>query len=162
MMIGAIVLGLMLFLVIACLFIRQIPFILRHTPTNYKARTLLLCGVYTIVAFAALVSLIVYRAAVFCDSVCHYTFVLCAYQFFTLILDYAGGESNFIKNSRDSLVFNIRTPPLCCCLRFVTPTVITKCVIFTKGTKLVPLAVFFTFFIEKCSIFSFHFSTRFP
>lgn len=126
MMICAIVVGLLLLIVIGYLFIRRIPYIIRHTPSNYLARTLVLCGVYTITASAAFVSLIAYRAIVFCDSVCHFAFLLCAYQYFTLIVSYVGGESNFIKNSEGMTVFNIQTPPFCCCLQFLLPTAITK------------------------------------
>lgn len=126
MMISAIVVGSILLIVIGYLFIRRIPYIIRHTPSNYLARTLMLCGVYTITASAAFVSLIVYRASVFCDSVCHFAFLLCAYQYFTLAVSYVGGESNFIKTSEGMTVFNIRTPPFCCCLRFLLPTAMTK------------------------------------
>lgn len=130
MMACAIVVGSLLFILIACIFIRQIPAIIRYTPTKYLGRTLLLCSVYTIVGSAALVSLIVYRAYVFCDSVCHFAFLLCAYQYFTLLIDYVDGESNFIKNTTGIMVFNMRTPPLCCCLRFLLPTAITKFVVY--------------------------------
>lgn len=126
MMIFAIIAGLLLFIAIAYLFIRRISYIFRNTPSNYLTRTLILCGVYTIVGGAALISLIVYRANVFCDSVCHFAFVLCAYQYFTLCIDYVGGETTFIKRANDQMVFNLRTPPLCCCLRFLTPTPISK------------------------------------
>lgn len=125
-MLCAIVVGSLLLFVVYYQFIRQIPYILRHTPTMYLARTLMLCGVYSIVGSAALVSLIAYRAFVFCDSVCHFAFLLCAYQFFALVIDYAGGESNFIKNTRGNMVFNVRTPPMCCCLRFLLPSAVTK------------------------------------
>lgn len=125
-MLCAIAVGSLLLILIWYLFIRQIPFILRHTPTKYLARTLMLCGIYTIVGSAAMVSLIAYRAFVFCDSVCHFTFLLCAYQYFSLVIEYAGGETNFIKNTRSTLCFNIRTPPLCCCLRFLLPSPVTK------------------------------------
>lgn len=141
MMLCAIAVGSLLLIVIVYLFIRQIPYIVRRTPSNYLARTLMLCGVYTITASAAFVSLIAYRALVFCDSVCHFAFLLCAYQYFTLLISYVGGESNFIKTSEGSSVFNIQTPPFCCCLRCLLPTVITKFVfhlilflkIFTKN-----------------------------
>lgn len=125
-MLCAIVVGALLLLVIGYLFIRQMPFILRHTPAKYLGRTLMLCGVYPIIGSAALVSLIALRASVFCDSVCHFAFLLCAYQYFTLLIDYVDGEGNFIKNTSGSMVFNIQTPPFCCCLRFLQPTAITK------------------------------------
>lgn len=125
-MLCAIVIGVLLLVVIVYLFVRQMPYILRHTPSKCLARTLMLCGVYTIIGSAALVSLISFRAFVFCDSVCHFAFLLCAYQYFTLLIDYVDGESNFIKNSGGLMVFNMQTPPLCCCLRFLQPSVITK------------------------------------
>lgn len=128
-MIGAIIIGVLLLLIIQFLFIHQMPYIFRHTPSKYLARTLMLCGIYTIIGSAAFVALIAYRAYVFCDSVCHFAFLLCAYQYFTLLIDYVDGESNFIKNSSGVMVFNIQTPPLCCCLRFLQPTEITKYVI---------------------------------
>lgn len=141
-MLCAIAVGSMLLIVLWYLFIRQIPYIVRHTPTKYLARTLLLCGVYTIVGSAALVSLIAYRAFVFCDSVCHFAFLLCAYQYFTLVIDYAGGESNFIKNTRGTLCFNVRTPPLCCCLHFLLPSPVTKFVFhLTRHNMILMIAI---------------------
>lgn len=125
-MLCAITIGSILLIVIWCLYIRQIPYVLRHTPSKYVARTLILCGVYVIVGSAALVSLICFKASVFCDSVCHFAFLLCAYQYFALIIEYAGGESNFIKSARGSFIFNVRTPPCCCCIRFLLPSPITK------------------------------------
>lgn len=122
----AIAVGSLLLIMIWYLFIRKVPQILRNTPTIHLARTLMLCGIYTIVGSAALVSLIVYRAAVFCDSVCHFTFVICAYQYFVLVIEYAGGETNFIKTTRSTFAFNMQTPPLCCCFRFLAPSAITK------------------------------------
>lgn len=145
-MICAIVVGSLLLLVIWCLFIRQIPNILRNTPTKYLARTLILCGVYTIVGSAALVSLIAYRAFVFCDSVCHFAFLLCAYQYFALVIDYAGGETNFIKNTRGTMVFNMQTPPLCCCLRLLIPTAVTK---FVQSSFHCITLITFVFFLDN-------------
>lgn len=92
----------------------------------------MLCGIYTIVGSAALVSLIAYPAFVFCDSVCHFAFLLCAYQYFALVIEYAGGESNFIKIIRGTPCFNMQTPPLCCCLRFLQPSTVTKLVFNTN------------------------------
>lgn len=127
-MIGAIIIGLLLLITIGVQFIRQIAYCLRSTPSRYLARTLMLCGVYTIVGAAALLSLIAYRAMIFCDSLCHFAFLLCAYQYFNLCLDYADGETAFIKRASGQAVFNVRTPPLCCCLGCLSPTPITKCV----------------------------------
>lgn len=128
LMIGAIIIGLLLLITIGVQFIRQIVYCLRSTPSRYLARTLMLCGVYTIVGAAALLSLIAYRAMIFCDSLCHFAFLLCAYQYFNLCLDYADGETAFIKRASGQAVFNVRTPPLCCCLGCLSPTPITKCV----------------------------------
>lgn len=146
-MLCAIVIGTLLWLVIGYLFIRQIPNFFRHTPTQYLARTLTLCGVYIIIGSAALVSLIAYRAFVFCDSVCHFAFLLCAYQYFTLLIDYVDGEANFIKKSSGLMVFNIQTPPLCCCLRFLQPTVITKYVTVSHFCFFVRFLHFSTFIV---------------
>lgn len=125
-MLGAILIAVLLIFAIGYQFIRQVPHILRRTPTEYRARTLLLCAVYSIVGVTAFISLVAYRAFVFCDSVCHFTFLLCAYQFFVLIVDYVDGESNFIKETHGLMLFDMRTPPLCCCFRCLQPSAITK------------------------------------
>lgn len=130
LMIGAIIIGLLLFIAIVVQFIRQIAYCLRSTPSKYLTRTLVLCGVYTIVGGVALLSLIAYRAIVFCDSLCHFAFLLCAYQYFNLCLDYADGETAFIKRVSGQTAFNVRTPPFCCCLGCLSPTTITKYVKF--------------------------------
>lgn len=125
-MVGVIIVGMICICAIGYQFIRQLPFILRHTPSEYRARTLLLCSVYIIVGLVAFTSLIVYQAYVFCDAVCHFTFLLLAYQYFVLIIDYVDGESNFIIKTRGLMVFDVRTPPLCCCMQCLQPTAITK------------------------------------
>lgn len=129
-MVGAIIIGMVLICAIGYQVIRQMPYILRNTPSEYRARTLLLCSVYIIVGLAAFTSLIAYQAFVFCDSVCHFTFLLCAYQYFVLIIDYVDGESNFIIQTRGLMVFDMRTPPMCCCLQCLQPTAITKYVYY--------------------------------
>lgn len=86
----------------------------------------MLNGVYCIIGAAAFTSLCVFKAYVFCDSICHFAFVICAYQFFCLCVEYGGGETNFIKRTGGLLSFNIQTPPLCCCLTFLEPSPMTK------------------------------------
>lgn len=126
---SAMVIGSILFVIIATLYIRQFRLVLQSTPPQHLARTLTLCGVYTIVGAASLTSLCVFRANVLCDAICHFTFVMGAYQFFCLCIDYAGGESNFIKRTGGLLSFNLQTPPLCCCLTFLQPAAMTKYVV---------------------------------
>lgn len=118
--------GAMLLFIIKYFFIRQISSILLNTPSKYQSRTIILCGIYSVTGSAALVSLIVYRSAVLCDSISHFAFVMGAYQYFTLVIDYNGGESDFIKNTNGLKVFNIQTPPCCCCLQFLLPSELTK------------------------------------
>lgn len=126
MMITLISTGAMLWFIVGYLFVRQIPSILQNTPSKYQSRTIILCGIYSVTGSAALVSLIVYRSAVLCDSISHFAFVMGAYQYFTLVIDYYGGESEFIKHTNGLKVFNIQTPPCCCCLQFLLPSEITK------------------------------------
>lgn len=126
MMISLISIGSFLLILIGFQFARQVSFVLQNTPSKYMARTLILCGIYTITGTAAFVSLVIYRAAVLCDSICHFAFLLCAYQFFTLVIDYYGGESEFMKHTNGLMVFNLQTPPCCCCLRFLLPSELTK------------------------------------
>lgn len=118
--------GCILFAIIVTIYIRQIRLILQSTPPKHLARTITLCGVYTVVGGASLISLTVPQASVFCDAICHFTFVVGAYQFFCLCIDYTGGESNFIKHTGGLLSFNMQTPPLCCCLTFLQPAAMTK------------------------------------
>lgn len=126
MMICLISAGTLMVLAIGYLFVRQIPLILQNTPSKFKSRTIMLCGIYSITASSALVSLVVYRSAVFCDSVSHFAFVMCAYQYFTLIIDYSHGESEFIKQTSGLRIFNIQTPPCCCCFPCLLPWELTK------------------------------------
>lgn len=138
-MIVAISIGVVCLCAIGYQFIRQLPFILRYTPAEYRARTLILCSVYSIIGLATFVSLVAYQAFVFCDSVCHFTFLLCAYQYFALIIDYVDGESNFIIKTQGQLVFDIQTPPVCCCLRFLKPQVMTKYVFLENSVVICKL-----------------------
>lgn len=125
-LLSAMVSGCILFAIIVTIYIRQIRLILQSTPPKHLARTITLCGVYTVVGGASLISLTVPQASVFCDAICHFTFVVGAYQFFCLCIDYTGGESNFIKHTGGLLSFNMQTPPLCCCLTFLQPAAMTK------------------------------------
>lgn len=143
------IVGLILFLVTTIKFVLFIPKILRNTPKKFVSRTLLLCGIYTIVAASSLTSILVPRALLFCESVSVVTFGLCSYQFFCLCVDYAGGESNFIRVADDVKVFNMRTPPCCCCLCFISPMHITKDT-FTKIRLLIlqlPIALGLIYFM---------------
>ncbi|XP_037032997.1 organic solute transporter alpha-like protein isoform X2 [Bradysia coprophila] len=120
------IVGLILFLVTTIKFVLFIPKILQNTPKPFVSRTLILCGIYTIVAASSFTSLLVPRALLFCESISVVTFALCSYQYFCLCVDYAGGESNFIRIADDVKVFNMRAPPCCCCLCFISPMHITK------------------------------------
>lgn len=151
-MISLISIGFVLLLVIGYLFIRQISQIIQNTPSKLMSRTMMLCGIYSITGSAAFVSLVAYRAAVFCDSVSHFAFLLCAYQYFTLIIDYYGGESEFIKHTNGLRVFNIQTPPCCCCLQCILPSELTKYV-----THLLTLINHSDFFLNDF----FHFRNKF-
>lgn len=125
-MLGAIITGSVLATVVVSLFLRQIPTILRITPGKYVGRTMALCGVYCIIAAAALTSLIVSQAVVFCDSICHFAFTVCAYQFYSLCVEYIGGETAFIKRCGGIASFNLQTPPCCCCLKCLEPAPMNK------------------------------------
>ncbi|XP_059622913.1 organic solute transporter alpha-like protein [Phlebotomus argentipes] len=103
-----------LFLVTLTIFYRNLNKLVRRTPKDFLARTLMLCGIYQIVSAAAFVSILVPRAILLCDTVAHLTFAFCTYQLICLFIDYAAGETNFIKQAnRDA--FSLRTPPCCCC-----------------------------------------------
>lgn len=104
---------------------RNLAEMIRRTPKQFLSRTLILCGVYQIVAASSLVSMLVPRAVLICDTVSHFAFIFCAYQITCLFIDYVGGESNFIKQADDQ-GFHLRTPPCCCCCFCCVPSPITK------------------------------------
>lgn len=81
-MIIVIVVAFVLFSIILGMFLRQVPMIIRNTPTNFLARTMTLVGIYPVVGMAALTSVLVPKAIIFCDTICHISFTICAYQFF--------------------------------------------------------------------------------
>ncbi|XP_055692219.1 organic solute transporter alpha-like protein [Lutzomyia longipalpis] len=106
--------GGVLFLATLTIYYRNLKKLVRRTPKSFLARTLLLCGIYQIVSAAAFVSILVPRAILLCDTVAHLTFSFCTYQLICLFIDYAGGETNFIKQANTD-AFSLRTPPCCCC-----------------------------------------------
>lgn len=55
---------------------------MHNTPRQFKARTLLLNSAYPLVAVAAVISILVPKAIVLCDTICHLTFAVLAYQFY--------------------------------------------------------------------------------
>lgn len=81
-MIIVIIIATILFLTIVTLFLRYVPELIRNTPTHLLARTMTLCAIYPVVATAALTSVLVPRAIIFCDTICHMGFTICAYQFY--------------------------------------------------------------------------------
>lgn len=45
---------------------------------------------------------------------------------YSLCIDYAEGESNFIKRVAGAQAFNPQTPPICCCMKFLPVSPINK------------------------------------
>ncbi|XP_055643180.1 organic solute transporter alpha-like protein [Toxorhynchites rutilus septentrionalis] len=99
--------------------------VLRQTPKRFKSKTIVILIIYPIVTALAIVSILIPKSYFICDSVSHIYFMITAYVFHSLVVDYVGGEDTFIKAS-DSETFNIRTPPCCCCLPFLKRSAVTK------------------------------------
>lgn len=78
----AIAAALVLFLVILVVFYRQVNYVMSNTPRKFKGRTLLMNTAYPLVGMACVISILVPKAIVFCDTICHFTFVVLAYQFY--------------------------------------------------------------------------------
>lgn len=132
----------LLFLIIFIIFLIQIPAKLKQK--QFTTRTLILLSYYPIVGAAALISIILPKAIILSDTICHFSFTICAYQFFCLCIDYAEGESNFIKLAGEQFVFSLRVPP-CCCMVCVKPMLITKFV--SNFFQISDNLNFFSFFI---------------
>ncbi|GAB0090720.1 Organic solute transporter alpha-like protein [Sergentomyia squamirostris] len=114
MLMGLTALGGFLFLLTVFIYYRNLNNLVRRTPKEFLARTLLLCAIYQIVSAVAFVSILVPRAILLCDTVAHLTFAFCTYQLIGLFIDYTAGETNYIKQAnRDA--YSLRTPPCCCC-----------------------------------------------
>lgn len=121
-----------LFLIILIIFLIQIPAKIKQK--QFTTRTLILLCYYPIVAAAALISISLPKSIILCDTICHFAFTICAYQFFCLCIEYANGEKNFIKLAGDQRVFRLRVPP-CCCMVCVQPMLITKFVFLLYFNK---------------------------
>ncbi|XP_058448010.1 organic solute transporter alpha-like protein [Malaya genurostris] len=105
--------------------VRAVSAVLRKTPKRFKTKTIILLIIYPVVTALAIVSILIPKSYFICDTVSHIYFMICAYVFYSLSIDYVGGEESFIKSS-DSETFNARTPPLCCCLLFLKRSSVTK------------------------------------
>lgn len=55
---------------------------LKNTPKKYLSRSLALVSAYPVIGAAAVTSCFIPRASVLCDSICHLTFAVLAYQYF--------------------------------------------------------------------------------
>ncbi|XP_055544539.1 organic solute transporter alpha-like protein [Wyeomyia smithii] len=99
--------------------------VLRQSPKRFKTKTIIVLLIYPVVAALAIISILIPKAYFICDTVSHIYFMICAYVFYSLLIDYVGGEDSFIK-STDSETFNTKTPPCCCCLFFLKRTAVTK------------------------------------
>lgn len=102
--------------------IRQV---LRYTPKRFKSKTIVVLIIYPIVTALAIVSALIPKSYFICDTASHIYFMICAYVFYSLIIEYVGGDETFIRSS-DSRTFNVRTPPCCCCLPFLHRSAVTK------------------------------------
>ncbi|XP_055603154.1 organic solute transporter alpha-like protein [Uranotaenia lowii] len=109
--------------VVVC--IRNVRLVLGHTPKRYKTKSILVLVIYPIVTMLAIVSILIPKSYFVCDTVSHIYFMISAYVFYSLIMDYIGGEDAFIKSS-DTETFTARTPPCCCCLPFLKRSTVTK------------------------------------
>ncbi|XP_053693396.1 organic solute transporter alpha-like protein [Sabethes cyaneus] len=104
---------------------RAITRVLSHSPKRFKTKTIIVLLIYPVVAALAIMSILIPKAYFICDTVSHIYFMICAYVFYSLLIDYVGGEDCFIK-STDSETFNAKTPPCCCFLVCLKRTAVTK------------------------------------
>ncbi|XP_059607394.1 organic solute transporter alpha-like protein [Phlebotomus argentipes] len=110
------------------IFWTQVRFLLENTPKPYKARTVTLCAIYQVVSLVCFMSMLIPRFFLMAEMAAVLTFGFAAYQITCLIIDYANGESNFIKLAGDNAL-NMRVPPFCLfygCLRNGEPVTKVK------------------------------------
>ncbi|XP_055704584.1 organic solute transporter alpha-like protein [Phlebotomus papatasi] len=107
------------FITTITIFWTQVRFLLENTPKPYKSRTVTLCAIYQIVSLVCFVSMIIPRFFLLAEMIAVLTFGFAAFQIKCLVIEYASGESNFIKIAGDNAL-NMRVPPFCLfygCLR---------------------------------------------
>ncbi|XP_058129157.1 organic solute transporter alpha-like protein [Anopheles ziemanni] len=107
------------------IFFKNAYHILHRTPKQFKTKSVLLLSIYPLITLFSVVSIAVPRAFFLCDTVMHVYFMVCAYVFFGLCMQYVNGEDALIK-STDSQTFSLRTPPLCCCVPLFKRASVTK------------------------------------
>ncbi|XP_065084663.1 organic solute transporter alpha-like protein [Ochlerotatus camptorhynchus] len=104
---------------------KNIRQVLQYTPKRFKSKTIVVLIIYPIVTALAIVSTLIPKSYFICDTASHIYFMICAYVFYSLIVEYVDGDEAFIRSS-DSRTFNVRTPPCCCCLPFLHRCAVTK------------------------------------
>ncbi|XP_041762182.1 organic solute transporter alpha-like protein [Anopheles merus] len=107
------------------IFFKNAYHILHRTPKQFKTKSILLLTIYPLITLFGVVSVAVPRAFFLCDTVMHVYFMICAYVFFSLCMQYVDGEDALIK-STDSQTFSLRTPPLCCFVPLFKRAPVTK------------------------------------
>ncbi|XP_053671214.1 organic solute transporter alpha-like protein [Anopheles nili] len=107
------------------IFFKNAYHILHRTPKQFKTKSILLLTIYPLVTLFGVVSISVPRAYFLCDTVMHVYFMICAYVFFSLCMQYVDGEDALIK-STDSQTFSLRTPPFCCLVPLFKRQPVTK------------------------------------
>uniref|UniRef100_A0A182QJU1 Organic solute transporter alpha-like protein n=1 Tax=Anopheles farauti TaxID=69004 RepID=A0A182QJU1_9DIPT len=107
------------------IFFKNAYHILHRTPKQFKTKSILLLTIYPLVTLFGVVSISAPRAYFLCDTVMHVYFMICAYVFFSLCMQYVDGEDALIK-STDSQTFSLRTPPLCCFVPLFKRAPVTK------------------------------------
>uniref|UniRef100_A0A182INJ6 Uncharacterized protein n=1 Tax=Anopheles atroparvus TaxID=41427 RepID=A0A182INJ6_ANOAO len=121
MIVGTVILSIITF----SIFFKNAYHILHRTPKLFKTKSVLLLTIYPLITLFSVVSATVPRAFFLCDTVMHVYFMISAYVFFSLCMQYVNGEDALIK-STDSQTFSLRTPPLCCCLPLFKRASVTK------------------------------------
>jgi organic solute transporter subunit alpha len=116
--IGLIVLPACNVIFIFWIFFNNLRYFIKNIDSTIRTNLISLNAIYPIVVSCSLVAICIPRAYFFMDSIGHISFMIICYQLLRLLLIYIDGESNFISLGRETFTF--RTPPLCCCMPFLS------------------------------------------
>lgn len=115
--IGIIIFPISITLVVYWMYSRNLKYLMENADKSIRTNQISLVSIYPIVSSCSVIAICVPRAYFFMDSIGHIAFMIICYQLLRLLLQYIGGESNFISLGRET--FTLRTPPLCCCFPFL-------------------------------------------
>lgn len=92
--------------------------------------TTFICSIYPLISLAALITILLPRSWIICNTVMHISFTIGAVVFHNLCFRYANSEVGYLKEVGEKKDMDLQTTPCCCCCSFLPKIMSTKTRLF--------------------------------